>query len=409
MNVAGPRLGASNPRELPVLSMPLFADRTRSRSRVAAALASFAPVVVACSGPYGGAESIDTTSQAITGSEILSRGDQWVQAQLPYCQAANHAPDLDPSCAPTCTRPNTPAWDPYRSDCSGFISWSWGLPAPGHTTSEFAPADTTVSYVISGSDLQPGDALNIPGDHIVLFVGWQTVGSVANFYEEPGCSAAQPYAHAFTSNVTINGSSVDIAYEGKAFTAIRFTGLTSADGGAVTGSGTGGGDVVPDAGGSLCSLPNGNQGECLDVTVCASLGGSYMPTAGHCPGAASIQCCTGMPAAKPGDAGDAGDADSSTGSSTGSATGSGTGASSSGIGSASGSGSGAPSLGVSADGGTIPSSAFGDAVPPSGCSVSRSNRRGFDGAWLVGLGAMALARSSRRRGRTRRATRFAGG
>ncbi len=177
----------------------------------------------------GGGDIGTSTTEALSGSEILSRAQQWVNAELQYCQSPNGASDtIDPSCSPVCNRQSNPDWDPYRSDCSGFIAWSWALPAPGPTTDGFAPASTTVSNVIDGNDLEPGDALNLPGDHIVLFVSWQTVGSVANFYEEPGCSSSTPYAHAFTSSVTINGSSVAIAYEGNTFTAIRYNGFAGA-------------------------------------------------------------------------------------------------------------------------------------------------------------------------------------
>jgi len=102
-----------------------------------------------------------------------------------------------------------------------------------------------------------------------------------------------------------------------------------------SGSGTGGMDTAPDAGGASCSLPNGDPGECLDTTVCDALGGTYMPTAGYCPGAANIQCCTGMPAAGTGSKDGGASASGSTpdgGSTTHSATGTGAGsASSSGI------------------------------------------------------------------------------
>jgi GH25 family lysozyme M1 (1,4-beta-N-acetylmuramidase) len=56
-------------------------------------------------------------------------------------------------------------------------------------------------------------------------------------------------------------------------------------------------DVPPEAGGTACTLPTGDVGECLDIAVCDSLGGTYAPTPGYCPGAANIQCCTGMPGA----------------------------------------------------------------------------------------------------------------
>jgi hypothetical protein len=232
-------------------------------------------------------EDIGMTSSAITESTILSRADEWVQAKLLYCQSPNGADDsIDPSCPAVCMRESNAQWDPYRSDCSGFVSWSWGLPAPGRTTDEFAPADTTVSYAIDGMDLQPGDAVNIPGDHMVLFVSWQTVGSVANFYEEPGCRATPDYAHAFTSAVTISGQNVTIAYEGKTFTAIRYTGVVTGDGGA--------GAFPADAGTSCVVATTGAPGTCVTTTECAALGG--MSTPDYCPGPDDVQCCTGLPA-----------------------------------------------------------------------------------------------------------------
>ena len=58
-----------------------------------------------------------------------------------------------------------------RSDCSGFVSWSWGLAAPGETTRTLAPYETTVSALITVEELEPGDALNGTG-HVMLFGGW---------------------------------------------------------------------------------------------------------------------------------------------------------------------------------------------------------------------------------------------
>ncbi len=198
--------------------------------RVAALLlCASALLVVGCSANDGQApsEPVASSSSAITTSDVLSRADEWVTAKLLYCQAPNHAHDDDTSCSATCTREDNPEWDPYRSDCSGFVSWAWGLPSPGRTTDEFAPADTTVSYAIQGTDLQPGDALNVPADHIILFVKWITPNVEAQFYEEPGCSATPNYAHSFTSNVTINGESVYVAYEDNTFTAIRFDSISA--------------------------------------------------------------------------------------------------------------------------------------------------------------------------------------
>lgn len=42
----------------------------------------------------------------------------------------------------------------------------------------------------------------------------------------------------------------------------------------------------------LCSVPSVGAGVCIETSLCSSLGGkSY---SGHCPGAASIQCCTNI-------------------------------------------------------------------------------------------------------------------
>lgn len=154
------------------------------------------------------------------GAGTIARATLWVDAQVPYCQAPNHGKDEDSSCAAICTRPDNPAWDPYRSDCSGFVSWSWALPAPGRTTADLAPFTTDLTHVIDGAELAPGDALN-NDEHVILFAAWLTVGKRARLMEEPGCSSPTPYAHEFTADVTLDGSAVDVLDHGT-FTAIRY-------------------------------------------------------------------------------------------------------------------------------------------------------------------------------------------
>lgn len=87
-------------------------------------------------------------------STIISRGQAWVDAHVPYNKV----------------------YDGYRSDCSGFVSMTWGLPKPGHTT-ETLPG---VSSKIDKNQLQPGDALLCPGTHVTLFVSW-TDGSKGSY------------------------------------------------------------------------------------------------------------------------------------------------------------------------------------------------------------------------------------
>ena len=159
------------------------------------------------------------TPDADTTNPAVARAQLWVDAKVPYCQAPNHKPDADADCASTCTRPDNADWDPYRSDCSGFVSWAWGLPAHGRTTHLFAPYDTAVTTAIQAADLVPGDAVN-NDTHMMLFKAWVTKGAKATFMEEPGCASATPYAHEFTADVTLSGESIVVLHHGT-FTAIR--------------------------------------------------------------------------------------------------------------------------------------------------------------------------------------------
>ena len=111
------------------------------------------------------------------GARTLARAREWISADMPYCGGPNGGADV--ICGGTCTRTGSAesaAWDDYRSDCSGFVSWSWGLDPPGETTRTLAPYATDVSSLITVDDLQPGDALNGSG-HVMLFGGWEDKAS----------------------------------------------------------------------------------------------------------------------------------------------------------------------------------------------------------------------------------------
>jgi hypothetical protein len=183
-------------------------------------------VLVACSGSVEGDTSPDAGSTIMVDASAhddvnpaVARAQLWVNAQVPYCQAPNHQHDADTDCASTCVRPDVADWDPYRSDCSGLVSWAWGLPAPGHTTATLAPYDTDVSHAITAADLQPGDAIN-NDHHTMLFAAWIVEGTQARFLEEPGCSSDQPYAREYIANVTLMGEMLLVQYRGT-YTAIR--------------------------------------------------------------------------------------------------------------------------------------------------------------------------------------------
>lgn len=163
----------------------------------------------------------DAPAATAPGVGAVARGKAWVEQQVPYCQAPNHEHDNDADCSSTCTRPDNPDWDPYRSDCSGFVSWAWDLPAPGRTTHDFAPFVTDITHEIDVTDLRPGDAINNT-THMMLFEDWVTPGVEAHFMEEPGCSSSQPYAREIDAMITSSdGSSITIQYRGT-FTAIRY-------------------------------------------------------------------------------------------------------------------------------------------------------------------------------------------
>ncbi|HUJ60274.1 MAG TPA: hypothetical protein VLX92_17325 [Kofleriaceae bacterium] len=179
-------------------------------------LAALAIVLAACSGEVSAPPGPDASAAG----ETIARAAEWVAAQVPYCQAANHQPDHDSDCASTCNRPDNAQWDPYRSDCSGFVSWAWALPAPGRTTADFAPHDTTITHAIAASELRAGDAVN-NDEHVMLFVAWIVPGARATFMEETGCSSQTPYAVQVDEDVTLDGMSVTVADHG-AFTAIRY-------------------------------------------------------------------------------------------------------------------------------------------------------------------------------------------
>jgi hypothetical protein len=82
-------------------------------------------------------------------------------------------------------------------DCSGFVTFCWGLPPSGHAYS------TSNLRTIGGkpkynwfADMKPGDALNRPGSHVVLFTGYNPNGTI-NVCEASG-SKARVVCHATT-------------------------------------------------------------------------------------------------------------------------------------------------------------------------------------------------------------------
>lgn len=149
----------------------------------------------------------------------LDRALEWVKIKMPYCGGSNHGTDY--LCGGTCVRTGIHAssvWDPYRTDCSGFVSWSWKLPAPGRITTDFAPFNNAVTTVIKVDELRPGDALNNE-THIILFGGWANAEHTkARLLEEYDCGQVAVDRIRSISK----SSSTQVNVGGSTFNAIRY-------------------------------------------------------------------------------------------------------------------------------------------------------------------------------------------
>ena len=91
-------------------------------------------------------------------NDILKRAQEWVDEGVPY--SININPQRG-----------------YRTDCSGFVSFAWGLqPGPngGLNTATLQSPSQSIAF-ISIEDLQPGDILDANNNntkHAVIFGGW---------------------------------------------------------------------------------------------------------------------------------------------------------------------------------------------------------------------------------------------
>jgi len=74
-------------------------------------------------------------------------------------------------------------------DCSGFVAYCWGHRTGGHSysTANMGSFCTRIKGDVY-STLKPGDALNKPGSHIVLFAGYRRDGGPI-VYEANGSAA----------------------------------------------------------------------------------------------------------------------------------------------------------------------------------------------------------------------------
>lgn len=120
-------------------------------------------------------------------SDSVQRGKVWIDKHLGYNQQLTANPDG--SRASTTTG--------YRTDCSGFISMAWGLPAKGLNVPATGSLGSYANTFTAKDQLQPGDAINNRQDgdygHVVLFVRWidQSQGRFVAYEENGGYGAVQ--------------------------------------------------------------------------------------------------------------------------------------------------------------------------------------------------------------------------
>jgi hypothetical protein len=128
-----------------------------------------------------------TIGGSISRTEVLARGKNWYDRDVPYSQSAT-ALDVNGTKA-------------YRTDCSGFVSMAWHL-SSSETTSTLGSVATTISK----SALRPGDALNDAGQHTVLFIGWkdQDAGTFY-YYSESNPDVDMQYGSANVNSGSISG------------------------------------------------------------------------------------------------------------------------------------------------------------------------------------------------------------
>lgn len=122
-----------------------------------------------------------TATNGVSRLQILNCTQSWVDAKMPYCQC--NGPD---ECCGNC-----PYCGTHRCDCSGFVSYCWGLPY-GRTTWTLPE----VAYPITKDELRPGDIMLWVEDHVAFFIGW-TDASKTYYYvtQEPGCGIYPNFAY----------------------------------------------------------------------------------------------------------------------------------------------------------------------------------------------------------------------
>lgn len=109
----------------------------------------------------------DARVPVTTGLQACKRAQRWVDADVPYSQ--------------------TSYYNGYRTDCSGYVSFAYGLARPGHSTWSLR----RIGDFIKKPELKRGDLLLDPNRHVVLFDKWADEAHTSYWgYEESSSQGA---------------------------------------------------------------------------------------------------------------------------------------------------------------------------------------------------------------------------
>lgn len=179
--------------------------------------------------PVTAPEDIGEITAELSAADVLGRARSWVSVGMPYCGGTNGGSDS--ICGGKCTRTgaaNNPEWNPYRSDCSGLVSYSWGLPAPGLDTGSMgviANKGTGAFTRIDIAALQPGDALvTTSKGHTFLFAGWVVPMKKLKLIEEYDCGKV---AREVDRDVTISGNTLKKTGDSRPYLAAHLKSMTT--------------------------------------------------------------------------------------------------------------------------------------------------------------------------------------
>ncbi|MEO6774757.1 MAG: hypothetical protein ABI467_17410, partial [Kofleriaceae bacterium] len=177
--------------------------------------------VTSCTSSSDDDPETSVDEQDVTVSDIMARAQQWVDLAVPYHGGVNGGTDY--ICGGTVERPHA-AWDEFRTDCSGFVSWAWQVmddPTSDEYDGDRAGADGWSTIAID--NLAAGDAVTTNG-HIKLFSRFVS-SNAAEILEEYDCGEV---AHRDVQGFTRSGNTIYFDGDSRPYHPIRRHSLTQA-------------------------------------------------------------------------------------------------------------------------------------------------------------------------------------